>query len=493
MVKYLLIFINIIVAVAYLFITDGEVVVTPIVPDEVKAGDEFLVRINIKKGDLTHYARFMQQLPPGFVPSPVETRGAQFNYMDNNAKFTWLNLPEEEEFEIIYKVTVDTNIYGNFSITGKFAYVDEDFERKAIAYSEWTTIVVLNEQYKDKIFENASFQSGSDPSGLTCIRKRRVEGNDVVVDVIVEKNANKYAKIYEIVPDGFNASAIESNSGIFAFHDNTVKFMWQNCPSGNFTVSYKLTPSSGSLTAVPEITGTFFYMSEVNRNTISVVIRDESDPSLQNKTGTQTENTLSDNTNLDTGKDTIEETKVPDPNTNNGNKTGNNTADNSGKQPDKTDDGKNNLADNNGNKTGQNNSDGKSNKTGNQQSGKNSGNVSRNNSGSSASYGTPIPDPITAPGVSYSVQICALKKFRPASYFNRNASFRINDKINLELHEGWNKYTVGSFQYYLIARDYRDHLLSSTPASQAFIAAYNNGDRITVQEALMIAGQKWCR
>ncbi len=93
--------------------------------------------------------------------------------------------------------------------------------------------------------------------------------------------------------------------------------------------------------------------------------------------------------------------------------------------------------------------------------------------------------------VTYSVQICALmKKYRSPKFFNSHY-YKVQDKVHLEEHEGWKKYTVGKFPVYKEARDYRVKIWNSTPIKDAFVAAYNSGQRITVQEALMIANQQW--
>lgn len=91
--------------------------------------------------------------------------------------------------------------------------------------------------------------------------------------------------------------------------------------------------------------------------------------------------------------------------------------------------------------------------------------------------------------VTYKVQIAAGHKLvNIRSYFKK---YDIKDKVSVTQHEGWQKYTVGKFSDYKSARDYRVSLWNETKVKDAFVAAYNGNQRITVQEALMIASHKW--
>ena len=65
-------------------------------------------------------------------------------------------------------------------------------------------------------------------------------------------------------------------------------------------------------------------------------------------------------------------------------------------------------------------------------------------------------------------------------------------QFNIERHEGWIKYTTGRYGAYQEARDQRQAYVSGGHNFPGpFVAAYNNGDRITVQEALMLSQQRW--
>ena len=98
---------------------------------------------------------------------------------------------------------------------------------------------------------------------------------------------------------------------------------------------------------------------------------------------------------------------------------------------------------------------------------------------------TSIPSPET--NVSYKVQVGAGHQTVAANYFA--SKFNLQDNVSTENHEGWIKYLVGVFNEYKAARDKRNVVRNNIKT--AFVTAYNSGQRITVQEALMISNQKW--
>ena len=64
--------------------------------------------------------------------------------------------------------------------------------------------------------------------------------------------------------------------------------------------------------------------------------------------------------------------------------------------------------------------------------------------------------------------------------------------VRTEMADGFTKCIFGNHGEYKSARDSRENA-KGKGVSDAFVAAYNSGKRITVQEALMITSQKWYR
>jgi hypothetical protein len=93
--------------------------------------------------------------------------------------------------------------------------------------------------------------------------------------------------------------------------------------------------------------------------------------------------------------------------------------------------------------------------------------------------------------VFYRVQLAASKKNVKVTYFKNK--FKYRSEIFLENHKGWYKYTTGNYDKYRQARDRREDIKDTYQFRGPFVTAYNAGERITVQEALLISKQKWVK
>jgi len=69
--------------------------------------------------------------------------------------------------------------------------------------------------------------------------------------------------------------------------------------------------------------------------------------------------------------------------------------------------------------------------------------------------------------------------------------FKVTEAIRSEFQEGYSKFMIGSLSEYKKAHDKREQTVTKNGVKSAFVVAYYNGKRITVQEALMTLNQKW--
>ncbi len=107
----------------------------------------------------------------------------------------------------------------------------------------------------------------------------------------------------------------------------------------------------------------------------------------------------------------------------------------------------------------------------------------RNSTTTNASRDKTVSINIPAPqsGIFYKVQICATRKSpsRNGKFFEQK--YRLKDDVELTNHEGWKKYIIGSFTNYADAKAFGQKTRSLV--KDAFIVAYDNGERISVNQA----------
>lgn len=444
MVKYLLLLINMFV----LFILNtifSDIAINMSAPGQVEAGNEILVEISLDKSDFDSFARFQQEIPAGLKPIPINTANADFSFKDQKVKFIWLKLPNEQKINISYKLVVDQRLKGNFNLNGTFSYIANN-ERKSVSVSPQNITITPSSAIDQKLivdindFKNLvapAIKTGSDINQVKCIRQipyvADQTSGEYIINLLVNKgNKEKFAKIQENIPEGFTAVGVESKDAIFTFKDKTVKLLWMNLPADPyFVVSYKLVPEAGN-TEKPNLDGSFSYIE--NDNTLSIDILEQD----INLTNTSKENLMA---IMSVSTESVSEpTSIIQP------------QDYSGKV-------KIEIAE------------------------------SALKAMRSDTKLTNMLEPES--GIYYRVQIAA--GHRPINMNRYFKKYNLDKEVRTEFHEGWRKYSVGSFDIYRSARDYRVHIWNTTSIDDAFVSAYNDGKRITVQEALMITNHEWYR
>lgn len=439
---------NLIAALSIGSIFQSGVTVQIDVPTEVVAGTEFEVRLNIQKGDLESFSRLQQALPAGLTAISSQSSNADFTFEEKRVRLIWLRLPREDEFSVVYRIKVDERLKGTFDIKGKFSYIEQN-ERKSVSM-ESASIVILPSPNIDPslIVDINDFEQQVIPyipvvtagGQIACIRQTPIpetDGSGYLVNILVNKESKqKFAKIEEDIPAGYTAVDIDPQEAIFTFKGGKVKFLWMNLPADPyFIVAYKLIPQNTSVPA-PQMEGIFSYLEGEKTISIDIQQTDRDLASLSPSeingliTALSVQEVAQSTTVVETKPDVVETIPV--------------ATEESKPSAGKTDkELKSNLP-----------------------------------------Y---LLEP--EEGVYYRIQLAAgHNTVNIEKYFKK---YNLEKEVRKEYHEGWQKYSVGSFQVYKDARDYRVHIWNTTVIDDAFVSAYNNGQRITVQEALMIANQQW--
>jgi hypothetical protein len=367
-------------------------------------------------------------------------------------RFIWLKLPAQANLSISYRVKVNQRLKGELTLFGEFSYVENNERRSIVIDKETVTIqpspdVAAADQVEIKDFaavmasEKADMASTIDVTAIRQVPYPFQTGNDIMVNLLIyKKDMNKFAKVEETIPDGFEAYSMEAAEGLFTFKDGIAKYVWMNLPEeSGFTVSYRLVPAAGKTLADLAIDGTLSYIQE-GRNIEVKVIQEDVD--LSNVNPGNVEALVAAISKGEAPTKTVAKpvTVVKSPVEE--------------KPPPRKDP------------------------------------VVQETRPPARTSSSRIPSGQLLPvydGVYFRVQLAATKRFRDANA--TFAQYRLSRPVLVEQHQGYYKYTAGSFQNYSQARAFKNNAVNRG-VSGAFIIAYRNGQRIDIMDALQATGGK---
>lgn len=518
--KLLLISFNLFIIMASKLYFGGDVSVTEVLPEYAKPGDTFEVQIEIEKGDREGFAKWQQAIPQGFIATKGETEGGTFSFKNQEIKIIWLALPQTEKFVVTFTLQSEPSLLGEFKFNGKFSYIEEN-ERKEVIVEEQTITISQdipeiaeamppkkeedlpeesdeqgqNEAEVEEVQEVETDQMGSPATDNIALTKQVLDNENIKVkrsithvsegfyevELEIDKRGfESFGKVEEFIPPNYTASAMENEEGIFSFSKNVMKIMWMTLPEENIiNVKYGLQSTSDELDSAT-VFGVFSYL-EVDQ---SRQLKLAGSKFKNHLSDSENENILVNNTeDLDSKDDTpiqnsdlVEEVESVPPPTEV-------IADNESEEIEETVDEviEDEIID-----TIEEVDPANDDKVINDP-------IEENNTTASTEEDiveaiTNIPAPETA--ISYRVQIAAAKREVQQQYFIDRHN--INEEVAIQSHEGWYKYTIGSYNIYKAARDKRNQIWGEdNKINDAFVTAYNDGVRISVQEALMVSKQKW--
>jgi hypothetical protein len=512
MLRYIFILLNVALVAGIRGISgDGKTTITQYIPNSALTGTEFIEEVVITKpSTVNSFAKFEQQLPKGMVAVGLDIKGGTLTQDENNlVKIIWYKISDLDQFTIKLRILVDYETSLNeYALSSRFAYLENNTRYDITSSASKITIekgapkpVDENEKELTKVADTTLHKALTDnidkmlrEAGVACTQvSEMLSKTEAKIDIrIIKGKVAGFAKIEEPICEGVTAVNIESGGGVFSFVDGKVKYVWTDLPAGqNITVSFKLVRNkeAGWLNRCT-VEGDFSYLEgekslRCNFNSITVDFEkgitvsnvplpadaaaqlavNENKPiePEQNKAAAESSNTEAKNSSAektstqksieemhemskaaDTIKKENEVANVPKPEIN---------PTSAATQKEEVNERKSDIT------------------------------ASANNNNSN-------PSSTSIAGLIFKVQVCATHRTVDATFVKNN--YKLPDDVMQEMHEGWFKFTVGGYGQYAEARNKREELAPFNLPGP-FVTAYNNGNRITVQEALMISKQQWVK
>lgn len=453
MLKQIIILLNLLSFIIITALLPADIKIETKLPDESTfiIDSTYIIEVAITKGAIFGFAKFQQDVPPGFIAQPVETADASFTFADGKVKFIWMAIPETDKVVVKYALTASDVAAEIGMIEGKFSYI-EDNERRSYDIPNIPIKVISDEPIVAKVPAVANVERAVKELGA----------NEYEVTLVIKKaGIEGFAKLEEYLPEGAEAKVLTNSRAVFSQVDDKAKFVWMAIPDGeNVTVTYQVKSKSDIAKSLEAMEGNFSFLDENETKTVAVqggapietLPLATTEPAV---TATPTE-TKVEPKEIVVADETKEIAMVePKPETP---KVEDKPAPKVEPKPVVKDPV---VAKDKGEKM-------------------------------MASTAEPKPSVIPNPetGVSYKVQVAAGKKLVSEEFLRKTYAFK--EPYLIENHEGWVKYTTGQFAEYKGARDKRENLNQGGHNFPGpFVTAYNAGERITVQEALMISNQKW--
>lgn len=450
---------SLIVAITLIgFVQQSDLSVVPFHPEQVVPGGNFELVLNVSKKDIKNYSRIQMDLPKGFSAQLIDGKNGTFSFIDNQIKLIWFTLPMEDEFQVKIKVFSDATFAGTTEFKGVVTYlVGNERKEKKIKTNkiEFTQNAIVSET--QTISSLSPKQDAEIVASIKCLRKLTkstfLPGEKSRIQVRVsKKNINGLGKLIETLPQGFTAQEVQNNGAVFSFSNNQVKFLWMTLPAeDDFMVEYEIIADAQISEGSFFVEGLFTYLE--GEDTKQYVIPSDK-VNLKNTPAPKEEPIVKSETTPVVKTEVKKETTTPV-------KTETSPVAKAEVKKEATAPVKSTP--------------------------KPVASKPKAESNTVASSSTQIEN--MPEGVSYRVQICATKRPVNSDYFVKNHQF--SEKIYVNMHEGWHKFTVGGFEVYQDARNRREEVKQNNKIPGPFVIAYNKNDRITVQEALMITKQKW--
>ncbi len=410
-------------------VTGQQVSLSMTVPDQMVAGTTVLVEVSVNTAGQRGFARFQQVLPPGITAQAGKLSNADFTFEDQKVHLIWLKLPEGNELTFNFTIQAHETLKGEFILAGDFSYIEED-DRNEVSLSPKTITITPSPNV--------------DPGLVVDI----ADFKEVVAEPAVTLQSYDVACYREVPYFSESDDAWIVNILVCPAEVRRLARVEEQVPEGYTATSSN---NQGSIFSFKSGIAKFLWMDLPDDPlfVVSYRLKAEAGQTLVKGALKGTFTYMEDDVSRSIP---IIEKGIE-------------------------------LADA---------SPGELNDIMASMAGRQEKPVEQ-----VREVEEPV-EPVTQPvstqtkaGVIYKVQVRAARKpLNIEAYFK---PYKIDGAISSEFHEGWYKYTTGSFSTYREAREYASRLLSTSGLKELFICAYDNGTRIPVKRALELTNQKWFR
>lgn len=442
MIKYLFIIINSLAIFTFSFFSgDNGITVKGNIPTNMVAGQEVAIEIKVNKGGMNGFAKLQLELPEGILVKEADEVGANYNYNSGIAKWVWAALPMESEITVKVTLFVEENVSGAKTLAAKYSFVENNVKRVVEMEPAEVNILPPGSDVSAPVVSATQPDSepvtktkpasgaGGEPEGLIHVTRLISAG----------ESENEFLITLKIQKDGTKGFARYSDDlpdGVIVKGAKT--------DGGSFSVAdgkikfvWVNVPEkeeleiaytlSGTTADVIMLGGEYSYLEDNQSKKYKVPMETIAFQTKQPKSS-EKQTKENDNVLVNNDPETVNPATV--------------------ESVEKTVAKK--LSENE------------------------TGNVLAKNQ----------------TNMNFMVQIGAFTNAKVTDN-KLKKKFKIKEKINSEMRDGYSKFMVGNHNEYKSARDQRENMRAVNGVKSAFVVAYNQGKRITVQEALMITNQKW--
>ena len=456
MIKYFFILINSLTLFIFgLFQTDNSVTIKNNIPSNFIVGQEVAVEFRISKGIQTGFAKFQLELPDGISIIKKDEMNSIYSIQNGVAQWIWSEVPKDEELLIKLTLVASELGIGIKTFNSNYSFIEKN-EKKVFNMLPLEASI-QNNIINNKVSVIKDTLTKAEPNTSIDVVRLISDGpnaNEKTITIKIKKGDTKgFAKYSDEIDLNLNAKAIKTDGSSFSVSDGKIKFVWVDVPTkSELEVSYHIDLNNKNSNILK---GEYSYL-EKNQSKKYIVkpdslvigkLKDEINLQAVQKTEAAKSIVQETEANQLTSKKIIEDSKS--------NLTVEKTSTLVSETP--------NLVKKEA--------------------------IEVKTIPAKAEIVKETPQIVNA-NPNFVVQIGAFKNTKIVATVLIK-KYRITDKIVDELHDGFSKFMVGNHNLYKEARKHRDIIKSKHGVKDAFIAAYNVGKRITVQEALMVSKQSW--